>query len=277
MRLFLLAAVSILLSAGCTADKFPGYKEKTKNLYYKRIALGEGINYHPDSAFIDYLVTFSGLDSADKPKLGNGKIIRFARPRFRGKAAELFYGLKSGDHLKLIILNRPDWIEELVFELPEDSVFDYALELWVLDVVNTSDNDNHDPNYEEYKRIMNYLNTGNRKSRFVFTGGIWLDKSGIKPGKRKAEPEVVLDYKGYYLDENIFDRPDYPLKFNRSDRFQVIPGISIALRFMHAGDTAVAIIPSHLAFGEKGSKYGNVPPNEPVLYGLKLLENSSEQ
>ena len=156
-----------------------------------------------------------------------------------------------------------------------DSTKNWLIDLEVDDVVTTSTDVKNleDPNFVEYRAIKDFLQYKGRGKRFFFTEGIWVDKSMLDtPDIIRFPEEITLDYKGYYLDGTAFDIPDYPLKFFRTDQNQVIPGIMIALKYMHPGDSTVVIIPSHLAFGETGSKYGNVPPNKPVVYGLKLLK-----
>ena len=85
----------------------------------------------------------------------------------------------------------------------------------------------------------------------------------------RVEGEIVLDYKGYSLNGDSLDIPDYPLQFNTKDQYQVIEGIELALQTMSFGDSVMTIIPSYLAFGEMGSRNGNVPPYTALLYYLK--------
>ena len=187
----------------------------------------------------------------------------------------LFYDLKKGDQLNLILLNNSELFEKLTFET-ESTSQNWLINFKVDEVINTSlvEGNESDPNFIEYSRIKTFLTFGDNNKIFTFTEGVWLDRSMLNQSNIiPIREEVILDYKGYYLDGNIFDISDYPLKFYRTDQNQVIPGIMIALKYMRPGDSTVVIIPSHLAFGETGSKDGNVPPNEPVVYGLKLFKH----
>jgi FKBP-type peptidyl-prolyl cis-trans isomerase FkpA len=60
--------------------------------------------------------------------------------------------------------------------------------------------------------------------------------------------------------------------FYIGQELQVIKAIEEALLVMEKGDSATIIAPSTLAFGEKGSSTGLIPPASPVFYGIRLLE-----
>jgi len=274
MRFIAIVMLSLAFLS-CRHERFDGFKEKSTSLYYQRIALGDGTSYSPTSSFINYTVRFAPFDSVNPTILNKTRVIKFAQTVFFKPESDLIYGLSKGDRLKLILLNQPELFEKLTFETENNNVTNWLIDLEINDVVSTKVNNKNpeDPNFIEYQRITDYLSYAGRADRFVFTEGVWIDKTMLEPSNViPVLEEIILDYKGYYLDGNTFDIPDYPLKFFRTDQNQVIPGITIALKHMRPGDSTVVIIPSHLAFGETGSKDGNVPPNEPVVYGLKLLE-----
>jgi len=273
MRFFLFVLLLLVLFS-CRHERFEGFKEKSSDLYYQRVALGDGMPYYPTSSFINYTVRFAPFDSVNPIELNKTKVVKFAQTVFFKPESDLFYGLTKGDRIKLILLNQPDLFNKLTFESNSNSVKNWLIDLKVNNVVAIKADSEYanDPNFREYQRITDYLTYAGRNEKFTFTEGIWLDKTMLS--KSNVIPfmeEITLDYKGYYFDGNAFDIPDYPLKFFRTDQNQVIPGIMIALRYIRPGDSTMVIIPSHLAFGETGSRDGNVPPNEPVVYGLKIL------
>ena len=77
-------------------------------------------------------------------------------------------------------------------------------------------------------------------------------------------------YSGYTLDGKIFDsshKRGQPIMFNVG---QMIPGWNEALKMMNPGTKAQLLIPSRLAYGERG--FPNfVKPNEPLIFDLELL------
>ena len=257
----------------CKQERFEGFSENSSSVYYQRVTLGEGLSYHPDSSFINYTIQFGVFDSINPVVFQKTIVIKFAQTPFNNPESNVFYGLKKGDQLNLILLDHSGLFEKISFETDSMSQ-NWFVNIKVDEVVSTNPVEEYegDPNFIEYNRIKKNLSFEDRNNKFEFINGIWIDKTMLKPSNIiPNSEEVILDYKGFYLDGNTFDIPDYPLKFFRTDQNQVIPGIMITLKYMQAGDSIVVIIPSHLAFGEIGSKDGNVPPNEPVVYGLKLF------
>jgi len=82
-------------------------------------------------------------------------------------------------------------------------------------------------------------------------------------------------YSGYTLDGKIFDsshKRNQPLMFNVG---QMIPGWNEALKLINPGTRAQLLIPSRLAYGERGFP-GYVDPHEPLVFDLELLPLGSK-
>jgi peptidylprolyl isomerase len=95
-------------------------------------------------------------------------------------------------------------------------------------------------------------------------------------GKRLSYgDELTLGFEGYFLNNELFDSAVDSATFmyfpyGKSD--QVIRGLEIALSGMGVGDEKEVWIPSHLAFGVKGSGHNIVPPSTPVKYTLQIVD-----
>ncbi|CAK9033233.1 unnamed protein product [Durusdinium trenchii] len=90
--------------------------------------------------------------------------------------------------------------------------------------------------------------------------------SGERPGPNTT---CKCHYRGTLADGTEFDS-SYdrgPMQF-RPD--QVVPGWSEALQLMRQGERWEIILPSHLAYGERG--VGPIPPNATLNFDLELLE-----
>lgn len=97
-----------------------------------------------------------------------------------------------------------------------------------------------------------------------------------RKGKGKSpQPgdSVKVHYRGYLLSGNQFDssyKRGEPLAFQMGAN-RVIPGWEEGLALMHKGGKAKLIIPSHLAYGEKG--YGDmIPPYSTLIFEIELLD-----
>lgn len=94
------------------------------------------------------------------------------------------------------------------------------------------------------------------------------DGSGKTPG---AEDTVVVHYRGTLTDGTEFDssyKRGQPATFALGG---IIPGWQEALQLMKEGDRWEVIIPSELAYGERGAG-GVIGPNETLVFEIELLE-----
>lgn len=87
----------------------------------------------------------------------------------------------------------------------------------------------------------------------------------------KISDRVKVRYEGRHVDGRVFDKSkgDEPQEF-RVDR--TVPGWQEVLPLMREGDKWVVVIPSHLAYGAKGSPYGNIGPNETLAFTIELVD-----
>jgi FKBP-type peptidyl-prolyl cis-trans isomerase FklB len=54
----------------------------------------------------------------------------------------------------------------------------------------------------------------------------------------------------------------------------VIPGWIEALQLMREGDRWLLVIPPNLGYGVRGSPGGEIPPNQVLVFDIKLLETT---
>lgn len=84
--------------------------------------------------------------------------------------------------------------------------------------------------------------------------------------------QVTLSYFGQFFNGYKFDQKEgansLEIKYGMND--QILPGLSIAIKGMRAGESVKIILPSHHAFGSRGSIKGIVPPYTPVVYNLSI-------
>lgn len=84
--------------------------------------------------------------------------------------------------------------------------------------------------------------------------------------------KVVANYSAYLKDGKMFDSSierGQPLKANIG-KGQLFAGLEEGLSLMHKGEKARMIIPSKLAFGEKGS--GPIPANADIIFDVELMD-----
>jgi len=82
--------------------------------------------------------------------------------------------------------------------------------------------------------------------------------------------QVTISYAGYFLNGKLLERSSSDFSFTYGAPGQVLDGLNIVIGRLNVGQTVKIILPSPLAFGEKGSSDKTVPPFTPLLYELKL-------
>lgn len=81
---------------------------------------------------------------------------------------------------------------------------------------------------------------------------------------------VKVYYTGTLINGTIFDgtSPGLPATFTVN---KVIPGWAEALQLMRVGDHWILTIPAHLAYGARGAGGGLVPPDQTLVFDVRLL------
>ncbi len=93
-------------------------------------------------------------------------------------------------------------------------------------------------------------------------------------GKRPQSTDTVkVYYTGTLINHVIFDgtSPGLPASFKLNS---VIPGWIEALQLMREGDHWLVTIPPNLGYGVRGQGDGVIPPNQVLVFDLKLLETT---
>lgn len=92
---------------------------------------------------------------------------------------------------------------------------------------------------------------------------------GIQAEKGKT---VSVHYKGQLADGTVFDssyKRNQPLEFPIGVG-HVIPGWDEGIQLLQVGDKARLVIPSDLAYGERGAG-GVIPPNAVLIFDVELM------
>jgi peptidylprolyl isomerase len=88
----------------------------------------------------------------------------------------------------------------------------------------------------------------------------------------KSGDLVSVDYSGYLVDGKLFDSSvdrGEPIKFPVGQG-RVIKGWDEAIQLLHVGEKARLIIPSNLAYGERGAG-GVIPPKATLIFDVELI------
>lgn len=126
----------------------------------------------------------------------------------------------------------------------------------------------------EKKNIGRYIDMLNIEVAPVNNGMyvVMLENYPDHPPVKSGE-NIAVAYTGRFLNGTVFDSVSArePLEFSAGSEMQLIKGLEWAIKNMKKGESAKIILPSYLAFGEKGAVNGRVPPYTPVVYEIKIL------
>lgn len=132
----------------------------------------------------------------------------------------------------------------------------------------------YDREMNEQIALKKYLDSlGLDKKNYL--AGIYFQNIEKGKGDRPLRGNtVVVHYRGYFLNGKEFDNTygmNEPFVFNLGDPGQVLRGFEVGLQLMRKKGKAKFIIPSQLAFGEKGSSTGIIPPFTSLVYEVELI------
>jgi len=130
---------------------------------------------------------------------------------------------------------------------------------------------------EEYKvaedsLLTNYIQKNKVKVSPTSTGLYFIKTTSGKGKLATKGSKVSVHYKGMLIDGTEFDNSyqrGEPIEIEVG-KGQVIPGWDEALQLMKAGDKAKLIIPSKIAYGERGAG-GVIPPYATLVFELELI------
>lgn len=271
----LIGAIFYIISTfSCTKAPFPGYKSIGNYTFYKLISFDAEKRETSENNYveIDFSKTYYYKDSI--PVAKNIWINLSDYPK-NSEVTKMISKAAIGDSISLIVPN-----QFFIFSPSKDTSL-VVVNLKIRNKLNAADHSIYLKNWlnetemKEQTTIKNYINANHFQDIFLYTEGIYQNIL-LKGNENIAVngSEVTIEYLGKLLNGKIIDSSflnGAPLKFIYGNSGQVIKGIEIALKNLGEGGKVEIIIPSQLAFGEKGSINGVVEPYTSVFYTVKLI------
>ena len=118
----------------------------------------------------------------------------------------------------------------------------------------------------EDQQIKNYLTKKNWTAQTTPEGLYYIIDSTGTGGNPTVNSTVSVKYKGYLLDETVFDQNTTGLTISLNS---VIAGWQIGIPKFKKGGKGKLLIPSSLGYGSYGS--GSIPGNAPLVFEIELV------
>jgi FKBP-type peptidyl-prolyl cis-trans isomerase len=127
---------------------------------------------------------------------------------------------------------------------------------------------------DENKLLHNFLEQNYPGLNPDLSGIVFID---LVPGQGElpqSGDDVFVEYTASFLSGKEFYSTGHsePFEFSLGEQGQVLKGMEIGVRRMREGGKARFIVPSSLAFGEKGSSGGVVPPFKTLIFDVELVK-----
>lgn len=282
----LLIVFLLLLLLGCSkkSSRFPGYSMTETGIHYKLISLGDG-SAKPE--ILNYLtVNISYRTIKDSLFFQGLRKFQLTAPRYKGSIEECFLMLVLGDSasfyfpadsffVKTLETSRPRFINKgdlmradiKMMEIQTEKQYQLEKEAF-LNWIN---------DFGDYERVIlkQYMD-GEKLSIAPTSSGLYYIPITKKEGKSVAIGDTItVNFEGRFFNSKIFDstkKRNEPFQFVYGQKWQVIEGLEEAIGMMKEGEKSLFIIPSKLAFGEKGSSTGIIPPFTSVIFEVELIE-----
>lgn len=124
----------------------------------------------------------------------------------------------------------------------------------------------------EDSTMKDYIAKNKIKVAPTESGLYFISKKAGKGAQAVAGQKVAVHYTGKLLDGTKFDSSidrGEPIEFILGQG-QVIPGWDEGISMMKEGEKAVLLIPSKLAYGERGNQV--IPPCAPLVFDVELVK-----
>ncbi|MBL7896138.1 MAG: FKBP-type peptidyl-prolyl cis-trans isomerase [Bacteroidia bacterium] len=273
---YILVFVSLLIMYSSCKRKhqlyFDDYSRNEAGLYYKMLKIGDGDYKVGPWDDVTFACSFKKLNdsvffSSSREKIYFNPEDSLQKTLF----VSHFLGLVEGDSISYYVKTQNLFTDYFQVPVPDycknDSLIRVDVRISHLEKeVKISET--------ELKTIKDYITQKDLDEVVELPNKIFIleRKTSESADKVTKGRTVVLSYKGRFLNDSLFDAPFYPLQFVYGTPDQVLKGINFVIKGMGKGEYAKIILPSYLAYGERGNSNATVPPFTPLLYEITITD-----
>lgn len=282
-KIMLIALLAVIAIGATSCSKYKGYKkDKEEGFYYKFYTQNKDAEQPVDGDIVELTLTVRTTDSTIIPTFPTRDQVQ--ESLFAGDFYAAIRKLHVGDSASFILngdsifhyffgQEYPFGEEPLYFDIKLDKITPKA----EFEAQQAEKRKEYEAMLAVYKvaedsLLTDYIQKNKVKVKPTETGLYFIKTT---PGKGKLATKgskVKVHYKGMLIDGNEFDssyQRGEPIELEVG-KGQVIPGWDEALQLMKEGDKVKLIIPSKIAYGERGAG-GVIPPYATLIFELELI------
>jgi FKBP-type peptidyl-prolyl cis-trans isomerase len=281
MKILNFLIFTVIFLAACS--KYPGYKKLTPEIYFALIQIGEQAKKPVIGDYLTIKVEYRTRQ--DSIFFSGTRKIRLNKPLDNFSVDHCFLKLKSGDSATFIFPADKFFNKTLKRSLPK---FIMEEEIMILNVRLLEIQSEKEfilekqlfltwsEELSEYEKVIlqKFLKEENTGIQAKPEGFYMLTLRKGNDRKIKTGDHIWVNYEGKFLNGKFFDgtyRSHEPVDFIYGTDFTLISGLDKALAYMTEGENSMIILPSELAFGEKGDDFGIIPPYTSLIYTLEIV------
>ncbi len=258
-------------------------------LEYKIISLGKGGQVASIGDYLTLVINYKVNDSLvfTSNSFDNGKPVpqQIIKPMVTGDISKGFLQLQEGDSA-IFRMKAKHYAKMTSMAIPK-GVDSNDYHTWEVKIVTHLNQEQRTAQQLEMmtrqnkiddKVILDYMQSKGYKDYKKTASGLYViiqkKGNGVYP---EVEDKVAVNYTGMLTDGTVFDSntdPAFnhvePIVFSLGTR-QVIKGWDEGLQHVDQGGKALLLIPSSLAYGDRGAG-GQIPPNAVLIFEVELLD-----
>ena len=282
MKNLIVIFFSLFLLESCT--RYQGYSKLTPEIYYSLKQFGDGGSKPSVGDYVTLSIEYRTRE--DSVFFKGVRKLKLKEPLNNASVDHCFVSISKGDSSSFILPAAGFFLQTLKRELPDFLAGDEVMKLNVrlLEIQSSRDF------LIEKQLFLTWSAELSEYENLVLQKFLKEENPGIKPKpegfymltisqgnlRRVSKGDHVwVHYEGKFLDGKFFDgtyRSHEPVDFIYGTQFVLIPGLDQAMSYMTEGEKSMVILPSGLAFGEKGDDFGIIPPYTSLIYTLEIVK-----
>ena len=283
-----LAILFIAVSCQQHTSSIDGYTRNKDGFYFKLLALGDGNDHpFPDQVLVVDAVMRNQADSVfwdTKHDAQNGLYIILTKNELARSCNPYFLNMVEGDSASFLINPKVFFRNYFDTIVPTFCANDSLIKMDIKlnQIISKGEynalkkmmeyRDSEDLELEELKEIDAYVSKKYPSADFDCDGIYMLQKEKTNGQLIALGKRIKIEYEGFFLDGKPIDNIKQELEFTYGTPDQLIKGLNIVIGTLKKGEFVKIIVPSRLAFGEKGSSNGSIQPYTPLVYNIKIID-----